>query len=255
MRFCDRHGDMAAAGSCVRTPRHRIIWTIDETMSDAFPTFRTDRIDEGGLRELAALMRGFARRIGAGAYLLFEHRPTTDGIALIACNWPFDMLAEIGNGGMACLAGSGLAVAPGDEADIRPIDASLPCNMASSMREHGYGSLICQNLPVGDAVFIAAYCATDDASMSTEEAELAQMRAIYALGQRLKTKQAATSPLSVRERECLSWVAEGKTTEEVALILGVSANTINAYVAKAIQKVAATNRAMAIATAIRTGMI
>ncbi|MCO6392870.1 LuxR family transcriptional regulator [Aliihoeflea aestuarii] len=200
-------------------------------------------------------MRGFSRRIGADAYLLFEHRPGTGDIGLIACNWPFDMLAEIGNGGMKCLADSGLAVAPGDAASILPVDVSLPCNMAASMREHGYGKIICQNLPVGDAIFIAVYCASDDVPMSIEEAELAQMRAIYALGQRLRTRQAVISPLSVRERECLSWVAEGKTTEEVALILGVSANTINAYVAKAIQKVAATNRAMAIATAIRTGMI
>lgn len=228
---------------------------IETVMTEAFPTFRTDRIAESGLRELAVLMRGFARRIGAEAYLLFEHRPKTGGIGLIACNWPFDMLAEFGSDGMELLAEPGFAIAPGDEASVLTADTSLPCDMAASMRERGYGSMICQNLPVGDAIFIAVYCASEDAGISLEEAELAQMRAIYALGQRLKSRQTATSPLSVRERECLSWVAEGKTTEEVALILGVSANTINAYVAKAIQKVAATNRAMAIATAIRTGMI
>ncbi|MHB2263958.1 helix-turn-helix transcriptional regulator [Aliihoeflea sp. PC F10.4] len=224
-------------------------------MTEAFPTFRTDRIAEGGLREMAALMRGFSRRIGADAYLLYEHRPKTGGAGLVACNWPFDMLAELGSAGMELLAGTGFAVAPGDDAAILTVDAGLPGDIAASMHERGYGSMVCQHLPVGDAIFVAVYCASQDAAISLEEAELAHMRAIYALGQRLKTTQAAASPLSVRERECLSWVAEGKTTEEVALILGVSANTINAYVAKAIQKVAATNRAMAIATAIRTGMI
>jgi DNA-binding CsgD family transcriptional regulator len=61
--------------------------------------------------------------------------------------------------------------------------------------------------------------------------------------------------LSERQRECLKWVSEGKTTDEIALILGVSPNTINSYVAHAIQKFGASNRAMAIATAIRSGVI
>jgi len=51
------------------------------------------------------------------------------------------------------------------------------------------------------------------------------------------------------------WVSEGKTTDEVALILGVSSNTVNSYIAHAIQKFGANNRAMAIATAIRSGII
>ena len=47
---------------------------------------------------------------------------------------------------------------------------------------------------------------------------------------------AMQDPLSDRERECLFWVSEGKTTDEVALILGVSSNTVNSYVTHAIQK-------------------
>jgi DNA-binding CsgD family transcriptional regulator len=62
-------------------------------------------------------------------------------------------------------------------------------------------------------------------------------------------------PLSERERECLFWVAEGKTTEEVALIVGVSTNTANRYVAQAIQKLSAANRSKAVATAIRRGIL
>ena len=44
-------------------------------------------------------------------------------------------------------------------------------------------------------------------------------------------------------------------TDEVAVILGVSSNTVNSYITHAIQKFAASNRAMAIATAIRSGII
>jgi DNA-binding CsgD family transcriptional regulator len=63
------------------------------------------------------------------------------------------------------------------------------------------------------------------------------------------------NPLSERERECLLWVSEGKTSEEVALILGVSANTVNSYVTHATRKVSSSNRAMAVATAIRSGYV
>lgn len=225
-------------------------------MTEAFSTFRTDKIAASGLRELGALMRGFARRIGADAYLLFEHRPQTRSVGLIACDWPFDMIAEIGSDGLDRLAQAGLARAPGEGAlCVGFADGLIPTDIAVAALDRGYAGLICQSLPVGDTHFIAVYCAIDANAMSCEEAEITQMRAIYAISQRLLAKQTAVSPLSVRERECLSWVAEGKTTEEVAMILGVSANTINAYIAKAIQKVAATNRAMAIATAIRAGMI
>ena len=62
-------------------------------------------------------------------------------------------------------------------------------------------------------------------------------------------------PLTERERECLFWVAEGKTTEEVGVILGVSTSTANSHLTNAIQKLGARNRALAIATAIRHGLI
>ena len=83
------------------------------------------------------------------------------------------------------------------------------------------------------------------------------MRCCYALSQIPGLLRAADAqdPLSDRERECLIWVSEGKTTDEVALILGVSGNTVNSYITHAIQKLSASNRAMAIATAIRSGII
>jgi DNA-binding CsgD family transcriptional regulator len=84
-----------------------------------------------------------------------------------------------------------------------------------------------------------------------------QMQACYALSAipRLLGPAVSSDPLSDRERECLYWVSEGKTTDEVALILGVSSNTVNSYVTHAIQKMGASNRAMAMATAIRSGII
>ena len=79
--------------------------------------------------------------------------------------------------------------------------------------------------------------------------------AVEIIGRDTAKASALAGALSERERECLQWVSEGKTTDEVALILGVSSNTVNSYVAHAIQKFGASNRAMAIATAIRSGII
>lgn len=55
--------------------------------------------------------------------------------------------------------------------------------------------------------------------------------------------------LSTRERECLRWAAAGKTTDEVALILGLSQETVRVYFKRALRKLGATTRAQAIARA------
>jgi DNA-binding CsgD family transcriptional regulator len=64
-------------------------------------------------------------------------------------------------------------------------------------------------------------------------------------------EEAEQSPLSSRERECLSWVAAGKTTDEVATILGLSLETVRVYVKRAMRKLGATSRTQAVALACR----
>ena len=94
-------------------------------------------------------------------------------------------------------------------------------------------------------------------TIDAESLPSAQLLACYALSQvpEMLAAVAMQDPLSERERECLYWASAGKTTDEVAMILGVSSNTVNSYVAHAIQKFGAKNRAMAMATAIRNGII
>jgi DNA-binding CsgD family transcriptional regulator len=55
--------------------------------------------------------------------------------------------------------------------------------------------------------------------------------------------------LSCRERECLGWVAAGKTTDEVATILGLSQETVRVYIKRAMRKLGATTRSQAVARA------
>jgi len=62
-------------------------------------------------------------------------------------------------------------------------------------------------------------------------------------------------PLSARERECLAWVAAGKTTWEVSQILHLSERTIHFHLENACNKLGATNRIQAVVMAISRGLI
>lgn len=61
--------------------------------------------------------------------------------------------------------------------------------------------------------------------------------------------------LSARERECLNWTAGGKTSSEIATILGLSEHTVNHYLSATCQKLGAANRAHAVAKAFRAGLL
>lgn len=61
--------------------------------------------------------------------------------------------------------------------------------------------------------------------------------------------------LSRRERECLSWAAEGKTSWEISLLLTISERTVNFHLDNAVARLGASNRQHAIARAIASGML
>jgi LuxR family quorum sensing-dependent transcriptional regulator len=61
--------------------------------------------------------------------------------------------------------------------------------------------------------------------------------------------------LTPRERECLSWVAAGKTDWEISQILNIAEQTAHEYVQNALTKLNATTRAQAVAIAIFTKQI
>lgn len=61
--------------------------------------------------------------------------------------------------------------------------------------------------------------------------------------------------LTMREVEVLKWSATGKTAAEVALILDVTARTVNFHVGKAIQKIGACNKMSAVVQATKDGVI
>ena len=62
--------------------------------------------------------------------------------------------------------------------------------------------------------------------------------------------ESSSVPLNIQQRKCLAWAAEGKTTEEIALILNLSVSTVNKHFDSASVILNANNRTHAIAKAI-----
>jgi DNA-binding CsgD family transcriptional regulator len=61
--------------------------------------------------------------------------------------------------------------------------------------------------------------------------------------------------ISVREKEVLNWLQQGKTSWDISVILGISERTVNYHVYNVMQKLGVTNRPQAIAVAAHFGLI
>jgi LuxR family transcriptional regulator, quorum-sensing system regulator BjaR1 len=66
---------------------------------------------------------------------------------------------------------------------------------------------------------------------------------------------AGSSSLTVREREVLAWVAQGKSAREIGEILHITKRTVDEHVQSAIRKLGALNRTHAVAIALRDRII
>ncbi|WP_198083698.1 helix-turn-helix transcriptional regulator [Variovorax sp. E3] len=61
--------------------------------------------------------------------------------------------------------------------------------------------------------------------------------------------------LTAREAEVLRWTADGKTCEEVALLLRISVNTVKFHVRNAVEKLSVANKTAAAANAVALGLL
>lgn len=72
---------------------------------------------------------------------------------------------------------------------------------------------------------------------------------------KVRPLEIAALRLTQREIECLAWVSEGKTSGELAEIVGLSEHTVNHYLLSATRKLDSVNRTQAVAKALRHGLI
>ncbi len=67
--------------------------------------------------------------------------------------------------------------------------------------------------------------------------------------------QSSVDGLTPRERECLQWVARGKTDFEIGIILGISARTARFHIENSKRKLGVASRVQAVTAAMKTGSI
>ncbi|MHA6686451.1 helix-turn-helix transcriptional regulator [Mesorhizobium sp. A556] len=212
--------------------------------------------------DLTGFFMNLCAEIGADSYMLVAlvHDQDRNHARIVSSNWIFDAIELTGKPLIAALAQGPLTAAPGVRP--QPLLASQAPGLITGEEARlldvlGHAEIYSQRLNVGHQRLFILFSAAEAGSIDPTGLMKAQLKCCYALSQvpDLLAQSAMQDPLSDRERECLFWVSEGKTTDEVAVILSVSSNTVNSYITHAIQKFGASNRAMAIATAIRSGII
>ncbi len=199
-------------------------------------------------RELVEVMRQVCRDMKADRYMLVDLSGRAgERTRIVASNWVFDAIDLIGLDLIARLAGSARL---GDAIAASAAEQEL-------LAENGHAEVLGVPLRSGSkryALLLSAEKAGNLIMRARHKVELVCSYALSMFAGRLDAAS-ASDPLSDRERECLFWVSEGKTTEEVGVILGVSTSTANSHLTNAMQKLGARNRSLAIATAIRFGLI
>ncbi|MFU0505496.1 helix-turn-helix transcriptional regulator [Pseudaminobacter sp. NGMCC 1.201702] len=215
--------------------------------------------------DLTAFLMGITADIGAHAYMLIAilHDQDRSEARIVASNWIHDAIQLAGHGLIAALAQDPLATAPGHlpqrllTAEAPALGGGIGGEEAKLLDVLGHCEIYSLKLNIGQQRLFVLFSSAIPGSIDVDSLAQAQIRCCYALSQvpGLLAAASMADPLSDRERECLFWVSEGKTTDDVAVILGVSANTVNSYITHAIRKFSASNRAMAVATAIRSGII
>ncbi len=134
-------------------------------------------------------------------------------------------------------------------------------NMFSEAREFGLGSGV--SIPLhgpgvswGLMSFTSSRLTSEDLAVILPELHMLAHFAHEAARQFVRSKIPSRLPsLTKRERECLSWAAEGKTSWEIGQLLNISERTSIFHLQNATHKLGVSGRQAAIARAVSMGLI
>jgi DNA-binding CsgD family transcriptional regulator len=202
-----------------------------------------------------AMMRLLADYVGASHFLLARYDLIQEqGLDfIVTSNWPFDLVRRLGSELASAYARSTelekclSLLTP--SFSLLPDDISPPDEISRQ-----YCSL---TFCVGRTRFSLMLLFREGIILSQERLREAGLFAAYgaSFAEARDAKAERDFELTERELECLFWIAEGKTSDEIAVILGISRNTINNYITSVMRKTATKTRSEAIAYAVRNNLV
>ena len=208
-----------------------------------------------GPAHLQSGLRVLTDYVGASHYLLARcDLILENGLDfVVSSNWPFDLVRRLA---------AELVGAYGRTGELekclslfRPHFASLPEDVDLP---EGVSRQYCSlTFNVGRTRFSLMLLSRDGLLLSPERLrDVGLLAGYFASSTRcVEGKCERDFDLTERELECLFWIAEGKTSDEIAMILGISRNTINNYITSVMRKTATKTRSEAIAFAVRNSLV
>jgi DNA-binding CsgD family transcriptional regulator len=201
------------------------------------------------------VMKLLADYVGASHFLLARYDLVQEqGLdSIVASDWPFDLVRRLS----ADLA-SGYARSTEIEkclSVLTPTFALLPDDVLPPEDiNRQYCSLI---FCVGRTRYALMLLFAEGIILSHERLREVGLFAAYGASfvEAHDARSEREFELTERELECLFWIAEGKTSDEIAMILGISRNTINNYITSVMRKTATKTRSEAIAFAVRNNLV
>lgn len=205
--------------------------------------------------DIADGMETLAAYVGAEGYLLARHELSSEnGLDnIISSDWPFDLVRKRGGELIARLSRATelekcLSVLHPAFSVIADKDGAEPG------RSREYCTVI---FNAGRNRYCLIFICPTDVILSQQRLRETGIVASYFASLLFQdvAKVARDMELTERELECLYWIAEGKTSDEIATIIGISKNTINNYITSVMRKTATRTRSEAIAYAVRHNLV
>ncbi|MBZ7920416.1 LuxR C-terminal-related transcriptional regulator [Ensifer adhaerens] len=211
--------------------------------------------DIAGRGALGSGLAALTEYVGAGHYLLARYDLSQDnGLDFVVCSdWPFDVVRRLS--GVVTSLHAKTTELEKCLAVLQPCFYALPDDIDLP---RGMSREYCAiTFNVGSLRFSLMLLVPEDVILSQESLRDVTLLAGYlaSFTTRAEVRHDRDFELTERELECLFWIAEGKTSEEIAVILGISRNTINNYITSVMRKTATRTRSEAIAYAVRNNLV
>jgi DNA-binding CsgD family transcriptional regulator len=206
-------------------------------------------------RQMGNGLQALTEYVAAVSYLLSpcDHNNEPGQDYNVTSNWPFDLVRRLGAdligdmGRQTELARCMSVLQPGFA--MLPDDVNLACGISRQFCSMSFH--------VGVSRYMLMLLCPEDVILSQQRLREVAILAGYLVSLVYNDPFHAERELDLtdREIECLFWIAEGKTSDEIATILGISRNTINNYITSVMRKTATRTRSEAIAFAVRHNLV